>query len=114
VKVAERFKVKIMRRARILSINSLISGVSEISEDTDPARLPVDATSYTVERGKDGRARSVHPPAVTVINEVVAGPSGTCPQCWRVPGAKALRESEDFRHRLYRCEKCGIDFAVTT
>ena len=100
-----------MRRVRILSVNSLISG---ISADMDPAKLSGDATAYTVERDKDGRARRVHPPAVTVIEEVVAGPSGACPQCWSAPGGKALRESEDSRHRLYQCEKCGIDFAVTT
>ena len=100
-----------MRRARILTVNNHASG---ISEDTDPGRLPAEATSYTVERDNDGRARKVHPPAVTVIDEMMAGPPGTCPQCWTVPSGRPLRESEDKKHSLYRCEKCGIDFAVTS
>jgi len=99
-----------MRRTRILSVNNQTSGVSA---DADAARLPREATAYTVERDKDGRATRVHPPAVTVIDEVVTGPAGACPQCGAVPNGKPLRESENASHKLYRCERCRIDFAVT-
>jgi hypothetical protein len=99
-----------MRRTRIVSINSQIGG---ISLDSDPTSLPAEATAYTVERDRDGRATIIRPPAVTLLDEVVPGRPGACPECGAAPDDKPVREDKDKAHKLYRCGKCGTDFAVT-
>jgi hypothetical protein len=99
-----------MRGTRIVSINRVSGG---ITLDSDPASLPTEATAYTIERGRKGRAIRVRPPAVTLMDEVVAGPVGGCPDCGMMPSGRPLRESEDKTHRLCRCSKCGTDFAVS-